>query len=152
MAEESPKARVDRELIEMLNGLRVALPGVQVLFAFLLTLPFTGSFSDLSDTDRNVYFTAFIATALSSAFLIAPSAHHRIRFRAKVKEAMVKASTVYALIGLGLLAVAVSAVLFLVTDVLYQSDVAALIAGSFGALVMLFWFVVPFHYRADDFD
>lgn len=145
--DETEKQRVDRELIELLNELRVALPGVQVLFAFLLTLAFTNNFDRLSGTDRNVYFTAFIATALSSAFLIAPSAHHRMRFRSDVKEMLVKAATVYTVIGLALLAVAMSAVLFLITSVLYRSDLAAVLAAGFGMLVAVFWFVVPFLYK-----
>ena len=149
MAEETPKERVDRELIEMLNELRVAIPGVQVLFAFLLTVPFTDRFADISTTDRNVFFAAVITTTLSSAFLIAPTAHHRLRFRATVKEHLVKAATVYAVIGLALLAVAMSAVLFLITDVLYRSSVAAAVAGGFGLLVSLLWFVVPRFYRDD---
>ena len=147
MAEETEKERVDRELIELLNELRVVLPGVQVLFAFLLTLPFTGHFDQLTATDRNVYFTAFMATALSSAFLIAPSAHHRMRFREPIKEQLVKASTVYTLVGVGLLAVAIGAVLFLITDVLYRSDVAAVVAGAFSLVVSAFWFLGPYLYR-----
>jgi predicted neutral ceramidase superfamily lipid hydrolase len=146
MAEETAKERVDRELIELLNELRVALPGVQVLFAFLLIVPFTDHFDTLSDTDRNVYFTAFIAAALSSVFLIAPSAHHRMRFRVDVKETLVKAATVYTVIGLVMLAIAVSAVLFLITDVVYQSDLAGVLAAGFGLAVTAFWFVVPFVY------
>src|SRR5688572_10321765 len=77
-AMETEKERVDRELIELLNELRVALPGVTVLFGFLLTLPFTGAFDSLSSADRNVYFAAVVMTVLSTAFLVAPSAHHRI--------------------------------------------------------------------------
>ena len=149
---ESKKERVDRELIELLNELRVAIPGVQVLFAFLLTVPFTDAFQRLTDADRNVYFTATITTALSSAFLMAPSAHHRMRFRRQVKESMLKAASVYALIGLVLLAVAMSAVLFLITDLLYDSDVAGAVAGGIGAAVVVFWFVVPFLYTQDDHE
>jgi hypothetical protein len=147
VADETEKERVDRELIELLNELRVVLPGVQVLFAFLLTLPFTGHFDKLNTTDRNVYFTAFMAAALSSAFLVAPSAHHRMRFREPIKEQLVKASTAYTLAGIGLLAIAISAVLFLITDVLYRSDAAAALAGGFGLVVSAFWFGAPFLYR-----
>jgi predicted neutral ceramidase superfamily lipid hydrolase len=150
MADETPKERVDRELIELLNELRVALPGVQVLFAFLLTLPFTAGFEQISASDRRVYFAAVVLTALASMFLIAPSAHHRVRFRSKAKEQLLIAAGVYALIGLGLLALAMSASLWLLTDVLYDSVLASWTAGGLGAATLLFWFVVPRFYRSDD--
>ena len=78
---ESGADRVDRELIELLNELRVALPGVQVLFAFLLTVPFSNGFQRLTGIQRNAYFVAFVLAALSAALLIAPSSYHRLRFR-----------------------------------------------------------------------
>ena len=150
MAEETSKQRIDRELIELLNELRVALPGVQVLFAFLLTLPFTAGFDQISRTDRRWYFVSVVLTALSSMFLIAPSAHHRLRFRSRAKLQLLKAATVYAVIGLVLLAAAMSTTLFLVTDVLYSSRAASITAGLLGAVTAVFWFVVPFLYRTDD--
>lgn len=149
MAEETEKQRIDRELIELLNELRVALPGVQVLFAFLLTLPFTPGFEQVSSTDRRWYFVSVVLTALSSMFLIAPSAHHRLRFRSKAKEQLLKAATAYAVVGLVLLAGAMSTTLFLVTDVLYSSATASLTAGALGLVTAVFWFVVPFLYRSD---
>src|SRR5262249_51360667 len=79
---------LDRELIELLNELRVALPGVQVLFAFLLAVPFANGFPKLSQTGRDVFFAAFLATALSTALLIAPSSYHRLRWRQNDKERM----------------------------------------------------------------
>src|SRR3954463_12147179 len=103
MAEETRKERIDRELIELLNELRVALPGVQVLFAFLLAIPFQQGFERIGDGDRRVYFTAVVPTSLASAFLIAPSAHHRMRFRSKSKEQLLVAASVYAIIGLAFL-------------------------------------------------
>lgn len=149
--EETHHERVNRELIELLNELRVALPGVQVLFAFLLTMPFTQGFEKISGADRNVYFAAVILTAMSSAFLIAPSAHHRMRFRANVKEAMIKALSAFALVGLAFLAAAVAASLYLITDIVYRSDLAACVAAVFGVGVIVFWFVVPMMYKpADD--
>jgi uncharacterized membrane protein YiaA len=147
MADESPKERVNRELIEMLNELRVALPGVQVLFAFLLTLPFTAGWDRISDTDRDVYYAAVLFTALSIALMIAPSAHHRMRFRAEVKESMLKVTSKLAIIGLGLLAAGVAATLYLITDVVYGSDLAAAVAAVFALGVFTLWFVVPFAYR-----
>jgi Kef-type K+ transport system membrane component KefB len=149
---ESDKERVNRELIELLNELRVALPGVQVLFAFLLTLPFTAGFDRLSDANRNSYFTAVVLTALSSTFLIAPSAHHRLRFRSRAKEQLLKAASIYAIVGLAFLALAMAATLFLITDVVYHSALAAATAGGIGAFTIVFWFAVPRLYRANGSD
>lgn len=151
-AMETDKQRIDRELIELLNELRVALPGVQVLFGFLLTLPFTPRFDVLSDTDRNVYFTAVVLTVLSSAFLIAPSAHHRMRFRDRAKAQLLTAATAYTIAGLALLAGALAASLFLIADVLYRTGPASIAAGVLGTSIVVFWFVVPLLYRSDPAD
>jgi hypothetical protein len=78
---ESEKERVDRELIELLNELRVALPGVQVLFAFLLTIPFARGFPGTTRAERDVYFVALVSAVVSTVLLMAPSAYHRILFR-----------------------------------------------------------------------
>jgi Family of unknown function (DUF6328) len=91
--DESPGERANRELIELLNELRVALPGVQVLFAFLLTVPFTQRFDVLDATERRVYYAAVMTTAVSTLFLIAPTAHHRLRFRSGVKEQLLRVPT-----------------------------------------------------------
>jgi hypothetical protein len=149
---ESKRERVNRELIELLNELRVALPGVQVLFAFLLILPFSNGWKDVDGTDRNVYFAAVMLTALSTALLIAPSAHHRVRFRDPVKEAILRSSTRFAIAGLGALALATAATLFLITDVVYRSDLGAAVAALFGIGVIVFWFVYPLSYRDEDDD
>ena len=86
MADESREDRHNRELIELFNELRVALPGVQVLFAFLLVVPFANGFPKLGKLDRDIFFVAFIATALSTVLLIAPSSYHRLRWRQHDKE------------------------------------------------------------------
>jgi hypothetical protein len=88
MAAEDKKERVNRELIELLNELRVALPGVQVLFAFLLTVPFAQRFGAVSDLQRAVYFVALISTAVASVLFITPTAYHRLRWREPDKEGM----------------------------------------------------------------
>ena len=106
MADEDHKDRVDRELIELLNELRVALPGVQVLFAFLLVLPFQQRFSEIADVARYVYFAGLLASAVATAFLIAPSTYHRLNFRRGVreKEQMLFISSRFVLIGTGFMA------------------------------------------------
>ena len=135
--------RLDRELIELLNELRVALPGVQVLFAFLLTVPFSQRFGSFGSDDRRSYFIAVLLTALSTAFLIAPSAHHRMRVRDRAKAAIVKVGSVCTIIGLAFLAGAVGMSLYVVTKVLYDSDAAAVVAGAVTGGTAVLWFLVP---------
>ena len=149
---ESPKERVDRELIELLNELRVALPGVQVLFAFLLTLPFTTGWDRISDADRHVYFGAVVLTAASTALFLAPSAHHRMRFRSKAKERILMTANKLAVGGMALLVGAIGCALYLITDVVYSSPPAAFVAGAFGILVSALWFLVPLAYPRDEVD
>ena len=143
MSDDNDQERLDRELIELLNELRVALPGVQVLFAFLLTVPFSQRFTTLTPGDRRDYFLAVILTAVSAAFLIAPSAQHRMMFRERAKEALVKVGNACALIGLAFLAAAVGVSIHLVTKVLYGGGRAALVAGLLTAGTAILWFVVP---------
>lgn len=140
---EDRSEKLDRELIEFLNELRVTLPGVQVLFAFLLTVPFSQRFERVSGSDRSVYFAAFLLTTASSVLLMAPSAYHRLRWRQYDKEHMLKTSNKLAIAGIASLAGAVGAVVYLITDVLYGSTAAAVAAGcALGALVW-FWFGLP---------
>src|SRR5215208_6031796 len=107
-AGETRKERVDRELIELLNKLRVALPGVQFLFAFLLIVPFQQTVDRITDFQRTVYFVSLLSAAVASALLIAPAAQHRVRFRQKEKEALLRRSSRSAFAGLLVLALAIS--------------------------------------------
>jgi hypothetical protein len=127
VADESRDEKLDRELIELLNELRVALPGVQVLFAFLLVLPFQQRFARLSELDRDVYFVAFIAALLATALLIAPSVFHRIRFRDTDKEWLIQMSNRLALAGTFFIAVAMVCTVFVITDVLFGGWQATLV-------------------------
>lgn len=150
---ESRKQRVDRELDEMLSEVRVALPGVGILFAFLLSLPFTDRFLDLTGTQRNVYFAAFICTAGAIALLISPSAYHRLRFRDGDKERMLFTSTHLMVAGLGLTALAIAGSVFLITDLLFGSLPAAVAtAVATSGWFMWFWFGLPLIRRAEDGD
>src|SRR5918911_5054433 len=99
-SDESRSERLNRELIELLNELRVALPGVQVLFAFLLTLPFTGEFGRLSEFEQDVYFATFCSTIVATASLMTPTAYHRLRWRRRDKESMLRTSNRAAVAGL----------------------------------------------------
>src|SRR6185436_4876591 len=105
VAEETHEERVNRELIELLNELRVALPGVQVLFAFLLAVTFSQRFEQTTDLQRDTFMVALLSTLAGSVFLIAPSAYHRIRFRDGDKEALLRISNVFAIVGMFFLAV-----------------------------------------------
>jgi hypothetical protein len=145
--DETSSERANRELIELLNELRVALPGVQVLFAFLLTVPFTQQFDRLDATDRRIYYSAVLATAAATLFLIAPTAHHRVRFRSNVKEQLLRVATVFTIVGLVLLAYAMTAVTYLITDMLYEATVAAIAAACLAGAFVLGWFVVPIVFR-----
>ncbi len=140
---EGNKKRVDRELIELLNELRVALPGVQVLFAFLLTVPFSQYFPKLTDTQRNVYFAAFLTAAAATALLIAPTAYHRIRFREGDKERMLKTSNVLALAGTVFLATSVSCTVFVITDIMFGNPAALVVTALNVVLFTWLWYALP---------
>ena len=137
------KTRIDRELMELLQELRVALPGVQFLFAFLLTVPFSQGWAQVNDTQRNVFFGAFICATLATLLLIAPTVIHRIEFRQRDKEAIVKMSNVFAIWGLLFLAAAIVAVVFVITDFIFGAP-ASIVLGAIAALAFGgLWYVLP---------
>jgi glucose-6-phosphate-specific signal transduction histidine kinase len=140
---ETSEQRHNRELIELLNELRVALPGVQVLFAFLLAVPFANGFPKLSQTGRDVYFAAFIATALSTALLIAPSSYHRLRWRQHDKERLLVMSNALTIAGLACLAVAITCVVYVITDFLFHRGWASLFTALIGAAFVILWYGLP---------
>ena len=143
MAEETHEERVNRELIELLNELRVALPGVQVLFAFLLAVPFSQRFAETTELQREGFMVALLATLAGSVFLIAPTAYHRIRFRDRDKEALLRISNVFAIVGVACLAVGMTAVVFLVTDMIFKGTVTTVVTALTAALFATVWFVLP---------
>ncbi len=145
---ETDKERLDRNLSELLGELRVALPGVQVLFAFLLAVPFNQRFAQVSDFEETVYMIVLVLTAVASAFLIAPSAYHRIEFRQDDKEHIVFLANKFAIAGFGFLALAMTGAVLLVTSFLY-SQTTAIVATSFAGLTfLLLWYVLPLARRA----
>jgi hypothetical protein len=145
--QETRQERVNRELIELLNELRVVLPGVQVLFAFLLSLPFLTRFDQLTRTERNVYFASFLCAAAATALLMAPSAYHRLRFRQRDKERMLFTSNRLVIAGTFFLAISMVGVIFVVTDVLYHSPAAALVTGVMAGWFAWFWYGLPLSRR-----
>lgn len=144
---ETPKERVDRELVELLGELRVALPGVQVLFAFLLIVPFTERFEELTGLQRDVYFAALLCAAASSVLLIAPSAYHRLRFRHPNKAQMVIDSNRLAIAGLGFLALAMTGVVLLISSVLFGTVTSVLTTALTFAVFGGAWYVLPLRRR-----
>lgn len=140
---EDDKERVDRELIELLNEIRVALPGAQVLFAFLLTLPFTQRFADLAALDRDAYFAAFICTALGTSMLMAPTMHHRLRFRERDKERMLLWFSKLILAGSVFLAAAIALSVYVATSMLFEARLAAAVGGAVAAWLVVLWYVLP---------
>jgi Family of unknown function (DUF6328) len=149
---EGEKERRDRELIELLNELRVAIPGVQVLFAFLLIVPFSNGFPKMTGLERDLYFVAFLCTLVATVLLIAPSAHHRLRFRARDKEQLLLRANRLAISGMGFLAVAVSSVAFVITDVIFGEPWSSLVAAIAVLLFAWIWYVVPLTRRFRDDD
>jgi hypothetical protein len=143
VADESPKERVDRELIELLNELRVALPGVQVLFAFLLGIPFTNRFREVNGTTEAMYVVALLSTATASAFLIAPSAVHRLRFRDPRKEEILHLSHRLAIAGLGILALSIASSVYVVLAFLHGPLTGGLVAAGVALLLTGIWFLLP---------
>ena len=141
-ARELRKKR-DRELIELLNELRVALPGVQVLFAFLLVTPFSARWADVSYTQEVAYMVSLAATTLGSVLLMAPSAYHRLRWRERDKEPMLRTSNRLAIAGLACVAVAMTAAIHLVAEEVVGSP-GSWIAAAIAAFVFAgAWFVMP---------
>ena len=139
--------RIDRELIELLNELRVALPGVQVLFAFLLIVPFSNGYGRMTAGQKDIFFATFISTALATAFLIAPSANHRILFRQRDKESLLKRSNFQSIVGLAFLALSVVGAVALITDVIFESLAATLTTAGVAVVFALLWFAIPAYRR-----
>jgi Family of unknown function (DUF6328) len=141
--DESPAERLDRNFTELLGELRIALPGVQVLFAFLLTVPFAQGFADLSGFERGLYFSVLLLTALSSAFLIAPTAYHRILFRQGRKHEILFFANRAAVLGLACLALAMSGAILLITHFLFGSAAAIPVGVATVLLFGTLWYALP---------
>jgi Family of unknown function (DUF6328) len=141
--DETATERADRNLNELLGELRVALPGVQVLFAFLLVVPFSARFGEVTAFQEKIYFATLICNALASALLIAPSMHHRLEFRHGDKAHVVLISNRLTIAGLTLLAIGMIGVMVLITDFLFGA-VATIVTATLIALAfLLLWYVMP---------
>jgi hypothetical protein len=138
--QESPKQRHDRELIELLNELRVALPGVQVLFAFLLAVPFSSRFGKVSHFEKVTFFIALVATSVSSALLVATPSFHRLRFRVEDKDRIVTYGNLLAIAGFFALAVAMIAAVLTVASFLYGYTIGIATAASLAVVFFVLWY------------
>jgi hypothetical protein len=147
---EDHQERTSRELIELLQELRIVIPGVQVLFAFLLTVPFSQGFSKLDSLQQGVFFATLLCTAVATALLIAPSAHHRLLFRQGVREQRLKMGNVLAIIGLAFIVPAMVGVIFVITDLIFGLTAALVVTAATALFFLLLWFVLPLPYRGSN--
>ena len=151
MSGEDPSAKqLDRNLIELLNELRVTGTGIQVLFAFLLVVPFNSGYHRMSGFDKIVYFVALLSIASSSLLLIAPSVHHRLLFRHRERLFIVETANRLAIIGMVFLAIGMVAILILLSNVVFGTIAAALVGVLAALAVALLWFSIPLVRRAEE--
>ena len=146
--EEDTQEKGHRQLIELLNELRVALPGVQVLFAFLLTVPFTQGWTKVTAFQQDLYYATLLSSAIATAFLIAPSAIHRLDFQQGDKPRIVMVSNTLAIVGLTFLALAVVGVVVLISDVLYGGSIVIGFPIGIAAVFIALWYGIPLYLRA----
>jgi hypothetical protein len=140
---ETEAQRVDRNFNELLGELRIALPGVQVLFAFLLTVPFAQGFTTLTQFERDLYLVVLLLTALASALLIAPTAYHRMLFRKGYKPQILFFANRAALAGLGVLAFAMSGAILLIAHVIFGEAASIAVAAGSGLVFAVLWYLIP---------
>lgn len=145
--DESRTERLDRELLELLNEVRVAMPGVQVLFGFLLAVPFQQRFDTTTPFQRILYFLTLVSSASATAFLVMPVAYHRVMFRLRDKPQIVKVGSRSLLTGLGLLALSMVLAVVLVTDVIFKPGVVVPTAIGVALLFGVLWFGYGFTRR-----
>jgi hypothetical protein len=145
--EESEGERLDRNLAELLQELRVALPGVQVLFAFLLAVPFQQHFTEITPFEEKVYFATLLCTAISAALLISPTAYHRLTFHLQRKKELVYVSNRLSIVGLAFLALAMTGAITLITDVLFGGVATVVFGVAALAMFVALWGLLPLRQR-----
>jgi hypothetical protein len=141
--DETPDERADRNLGELLQELRVALPGVQVLFAFLLAVPFQQRFADVTTFQRDVYLVTLLLSAAASALLISPTAYHRLNFSRRDKDHIVAVAQRATVVGLGALGLSMTGAVLLVTDWLFGAGIVVLVTVCVFGMFVLLWFALP---------
>ncbi|WP_173155535.1 DUF6328 family protein [Phytohabitans suffuscus] len=148
---ETRKERYERNFADLLQELRVAQTGVQILFAFLLTLPFSSGFERVTPFQKDVYVVALLAAAGAAAMLIAPVAYHRVLFQRGRKAELVWSAHRLASGGLVFMLVAMVSAVLLITDFILDRWVACLLSAVTGVWFVLLWLVLPL-LRRDDRD
>ena len=149
---ENRQERTARELIELLNELRVILPGVQFLFAFLLTVPFAQRFTDLDGVETGVFFITLLCTTVATALLMAPSAQHRILWRKGAREKRLQLGNTLSISGLAFLVPAMVGAVFVVADFIFGLATALVATLLLVLFFVLLWFVLPLRYRGENGD
>jgi hypothetical protein len=146
--DETPMERLDRNTVELLNELRVAAVGIQVLFAFLLIVPFNSGFKHVTSFDRYDYFVTLLCIAMAASLLIAPSIHHRLLFRRGQKAFLIELGSKLTIAGVAFLAVGLTGILVLISHVLWGAVTAAIVGGFTAVIVTVLWFGIPLARRA----
>jgi O-antigen/teichoic acid export membrane protein len=144
---ESPLERLDRNTVELLNELRVAGTGIQVLFAFLLIVPFNAGWRRVSSFERYDYFVTLLCVAIAATLLIAPSVHHRLLFRRGEKEYLVSISNRFLIVASVFLSVGLTGILVLITDFLFGGAAAAVVGTLTALFLATVWFAIPLQRR-----
>ena len=148
--DETPAERADRNMQELLQELRVATTGVQVLFAFLMAVPFQQRFQTVSQFQEKVYFVTLLLSVCAIAFMIAPSAYHRLNFAQRDKSHIVRAASRLAVAGMVFLALAMTGAVMLITDFLFKSGTVTVTVAGTALLFIVLWFVLPLIRRAQN--
>ncbi len=143
---ENEHERRVRELAELLQELRVVLPGVQVLLAFLLTVPFSARFESVSQLQQVVFFGTLVCTAVSTGLLMAPSAHHRLLWRQQAREHRLQMANRLTIAGIVLLIPGIVGAMFVISDMLFGSVAAATTTATISLFLVYVWFVMPLWY------
>jgi hypothetical protein len=151
VAEQSrTKQELDQEWGELVEEHRLAMPGVQVLFAFLLILPFQNRFERLNTNQELVYYSALLCATAAIVLLITPTAAHRIRWRKQDKEALLRMSTRAAIAATVFIAAAMTGSVYLITDILFGKPVTVIVASVVAVAFAGFWYVFPLYRRLKD--
>jgi hypothetical protein len=145
--QESPPERLDRNTVELLNELRVAATGIQVMFAFLLVVPFNTGWRRVDGTERTIYFITLLFVALAAILLIAPAIHHRILFRAGEKPFLLRTANPLAIAGMACMGLGFVGILALVSAVVLGGPAPIIVGVCAGGLIAGVWFVLPLRRR-----
>jgi hypothetical protein len=149
--DEDVKERLEREHQELLEELRALIPGAEVLFGFLLAVRFTREFASLTDVQRYVYYATLLSTAIALVLLLAPSAFHRLRFREGDKEALMRKGNREAIVGTGAIALAFTGVLYVITDLLFETEWAIVVSVAFFGFTAWRWWAIALFRKAADY-